>query len=453
MQAIEPDTSDKLIKFIAEYKSTGRPVDVDFRNLVYWLPNEDSAIHYLHPYPAKLLMHIPRFFLANKMLSRPDDLIFDPFCGSGTVLVEAMLTRRVATGCDINPLATLITEVKTTPLPRTALRDATRRLVARAETVVSPLIPEIVNCNYWYFPSISRELARLQNAIAKVRNDCYRNFFLLCLSATARRLSRADPRISVPVRLHRNPYAVGHSLHIKTEKWMRHQKRRKPLIDFLETVETAIEKIGNLPNIVTKTKLPVVFNADARDESTVFGKRCDRIVPGTAALVITSPPYPGAQKYIRASSLNLGWLGYGAGDRLRSYERSSVGREKHPVSNYRSLTSTGLKRADILLKNIHTINPLRACTVATYLNEMRLVLGVINKSLKPGGHAVIVLGNSHVCGVPFDTQSFVTRLAEETGLQTVLRLVDNIRGRGLMTKRNRRVSPMTHEWVLVFRRG
>ena len=63
---------------------------------------------------------------------------------------------------------------------------------------------------------------------------------------------------------------------------------------------------------------------------------------------------------------------------------------------------------------------------------------------------MLVAANNQICGHEFRTQHYLRLIAEETGFRTILRLVDDIRSRGLMTKRNKTASVITREWVLVF---
>ncbi|MBW8002704.1 MAG: site-specific DNA-methyltransferase [Planctomycetes bacterium] len=95
-------TDDKLHSLMKRYKASNRPISVDFRKMVDWL-KPDSYTHIIHPYPAKLLMHIPHFFLANNLLSPDGGRVLDPFCGSGTVLLEAKLSGRRVMGAIILP--------------------------------------------------------------------------------------------------------------------------------------------------------------------------------------------------------------------------------------------------------------------------------------------------------------------------------------------------------------
>ena len=70
-----------------------------------------SELHKVHSYTAKLIPQIPKFLIQN--FSKKNETVLDPFCGSGTTLIEANILQRNAIGIDINPLAVLISKVRT----------------------------------------------------------------------------------------------------------------------------------------------------------------------------------------------------------------------------------------------------------------------------------------------------------------------------------------------------
>jgi hypothetical protein len=112
--------SDKASRVFAELKSRHRvrrrPVSVSFRALASEVGVGDRLTHLVHPYPAKLLRSIPAFFLSVRELAPEGSVVWDPFCGSGTVLLEALSAGFDSVGLDVNPLATLISRVKTRQL-------------------------------------------------------------------------------------------------------------------------------------------------------------------------------------------------------------------------------------------------------------------------------------------------------------------------------------------------
>ena len=92
-------------------------------SLDWGLQNADTryATHSFHPYSAKYIPQIPSYLIKN--FSHKDDLILDNFVGSGTTLVESKILGRNALGVDVNPLACLISKVKTTNLQSSELKE------------------------------------------------------------------------------------------------------------------------------------------------------------------------------------------------------------------------------------------------------------------------------------------------------------------------------------------
>ena len=177
-----------------------------------------------------------------------------------------------------------------------------------------------------------------------------------------------------------------------------------------------------------------------------------RLRKSSVGLILTSPPYAGAQKYIRASSLNLGWLGLAKTNGLKPLENASIGREHLRLAEYKQLNKTGLTSADKLIAAVFKTNPLRAGIISTYLVEMKAAIDEMCRVLKPGGWIVLVIGNNEVCSRPCRSSEYLRILFEEKSLKVRLKLIDAIKSRGLMTKRNKTASVITREWVLLLQK-
>jgi DNA modification methylase len=401
-------------------------------------------------------MHIPFFFLANNFLSKPGDIVLDPFCGSGTVLLESLLMGRNAIGFDANPLAQLISKVKTSPIDTSRLQKSIDRLKRRIPEKHSIEVPDVINLEYWFYPHVIKKLLRLLEAIHHTRDKDVKSFFLVCFSNCIRQVSLADPRLSVPVRLRYGQYPEGHWLREKTDRHLSGLLYINVLERFNKILENNYNRIVSFKGILPSGVKAKVIGSDARKLKFDIDKNKSvkaKIKDNTVDLVITSPPYIGAQKYIRASSLNLGWLGLCESPELRKLEEQSLGREHYCKDSYQKSVSTGLTSADKVIKELRSINPLRGHIAANYLIEMRDAFKEISRVLKPNGYMVLVAANNQVCGQEFKTQHYLRLIAEEMGFTLVLRLLDDIRSRGLMTKRNRTASLITREWVLLFQKN
>ena len=106
-------------------------ISVNFRALVPELKKTERYTHLIHSYPAKLLAKKPYFFFATDTLCLVNGTVLDPFCGTGTVLLEAALSGRNALGADANPLAELITGGKTVYIPSKELIETLSAILER----------------------------------------------------------------------------------------------------------------------------------------------------------------------------------------------------------------------------------------------------------------------------------------------------------------------------------
>jgi len=89
------------------------------------LPERERTkhVHRLHPYLGKYVPQLVETFL--RRYAREGDLVWDPFCGSGTTLVEANAFGAGAAGCDVSAFNCLLPRGKTAgyqPVPLPAHR-------------------------------------------------------------------------------------------------------------------------------------------------------------------------------------------------------------------------------------------------------------------------------------------------------------------------------------------
>jgi len=134
--------------------------------------------HGYHRYPAKFIPQIVSR-LAEKY-TKEGDLIVDPFGGCGTTLVESKVIGRPSVGVDVNPVAVLITKVKTTPIEAQKIEKAFITLEAKLsiyskDTKVKA--PEHERIDYWFKPEEKRKLAFIFAEISKLEDQDVRDFF------------------------------------------------------------------------------------------------------------------------------------------------------------------------------------------------------------------------------------------------------------------------------------
>jgi DNA modification methylase len=442
----------ELVAFFKEYAKTKSPIEVNFRHLVDWVPYSDSYTHYIHSYPAKLIKHIPIFFLNSQIfLPEKKSLVLDPFCGSGTVLLESLLTGHNAIGCDANPLARLIAKVKTTSLDTASLEIKKGLILNKAKKLRKAISLNVVNVDHWFPKNTQIQLSKLYRAINELTCGDEYDFFITTFSSLVKKVSYSDPNLSVPVKLKPEKYK-NLELKYKVEKQIKFVETVNVYELFERHVDKNIKRISQLnKNMRSKVKAEVV-SKDARIITKSIDRDSSLLESDTVDFIITSPPYAGAQKYIRSSSLNLGWMGFCENKSLRYYEKTNIGREHYSKAEYQELEKLNIPEIDMFLQMIKKDNPLRAHINGNYLKEMEFAIREMFRVLKPNKYCVIVIGNNEVCGKKFETQKYIRLLAERIGFCTELVLVDDIHSRGLMTKRNKTASIINSEWILVLKK-
>ena len=169
--------------------------------------NTRYATHGYHPYSAKYIPQIPNYLLQN--FSEKNDSILDNFMGSGTTLVESKILGRNAIGVDINPLACLITKVKTTNLKNSHLKEISDISISMKkdinnvrgnitllnfedksieidERIIESLHP---NISKWFHENVIHELFVIKHKIDSLENKDIKDFLLIAFSSILRSVS------------------------------------------------------------------------------------------------------------------------------------------------------------------------------------------------------------------------------------------------------------------------
>lgn len=432
-----------------KFQNDNQYVEVDFRKLVNWVKVGDQLTHQIHPYPAKLLPHIAHFFSRACVLHHQKHTILDPFCGSGTVALEASLAGHTPYVADANPMALLITKVKTTPYDTEELITTLNRIIFKAKRIRTAPEVQVVNSHLWYPQQRKKSLEILMRAILETTDGDYRDFFLVAFSLVARRLSWADPGISVPVRM-RKKVAFSNIRNEKVSIRLQWVEEADTLSEYVKVCVANIERVQASNNFHPSRAPSIQVGNDARMLKAPNVNKNAPLEARSIPLIITSPPYGSAQKYIRASSLSLNWLGLANPKMLSCLEGNSIGREHFPVHRNDEIYDDLPNIYEDLLLRIEKKNPLRARITRQYLHELKAALSEMARVISANGHIVIVIGNNLVCGELVRNDSYITEILTGYDFSLDIGLIDHIKSRGLMTKRNKTASVISRECVLVF---
>ena len=428
--------TSSAVTYLTQWQTESRKVaqiSVSFRGPNGAVGDRNQGTHLIHWFPAKMFYRIPIDIL-NATGPDPKSVILDPFCGSGTALVEAQARGHRAVGLDINPLACLISRVKTTPLDESVLERTLSEIVEtaaslRCEPTGDRLPP------FWFREPARKTLYRLFDAIvATTRSDAYRNFFIVTLTSIVRRCSMADPHIPPPVRLTETKIDIAGDRYASAYESAMALDGKAILASYAATARKNIRRVSTLTQDAPRVNV--------LHRSALKTKLPSRSID----MVITSPPYCGAQKYIRTFKLELGLIGHSQG-KISTFDRRTLGTERVPVSTpvYRN---TLLPKHHAVVQDISKANAHRGRMLARYLLGLTQFARELARILKPSGNAFVTFGTSTFCGIPIDFAECFKDIAREKGLREVLRLTDHIPSRGMITKRHRSAAVIREENVL-----
>jgi len=381
------------------------------------MPKEDwdfanADIHYMshgfHPYPARMIPQIAKELI--RRYSSKEDIVLDPFCGSGGVLVEAMLSGRHSFGVDINPLACLLAKVKTTPIDPKVLmgqweslrKELSRDIGALRFRQLKVKVPDFSNTNitYWFKPYMIEELALIKEHIDHIKDKDIREFFYVCFSHTIRNVSGTRKG---EFKLYR----------MAKKEWDKYTPDVLAVLE--EKVNNAISKMGQFFEFLKQNKINCRAEVFEADTSQILTEQFPpdaqkKLKEGSVNLIVTSPPYgdsPTTVAYGQFSRYSLIWLGYDKERVLEIDKKSLGGKLRDENLNSKTLYST--------LQRISTGK--RAEEVKSYFIDLNECLEKLSKVLAPRGHACLVLGNRTVNGIKIPTDQIITELGREFGFE------------------------------------
>lgn len=440
----QPHAIFRILSSGGSLAQTGkREINVSFRGPGGAVGRRDFATHWVHWYPAKMFHRIPSVFLDTVDLPKRSTIL-DPFCGSGTVLLESNLRGHDAVGVDINPLARLISRVKTTPIDPEDLDNSLEDL--RSQALSSNAVPSQVPILDAWLPTDSRiAIQRLSDAINKLADDDQRAFFVVTLTSVVRQVSCADPAIPPLVRLREERAQTAGPRY-------RRALRRLAGIQ-VSTVYDAFDAAANA-NIRRMSELFTLRNQ--LGNTRISGQHADaagtQLLPESVDAVITSPPYCGSQKYVRSLKLEMILSGCSV-DEIRNIDRRTLGTEA--VSTRPKEVGdllTGDRRCDQAIRKIYLVNPVRARMASDYARYLSRFAAECSRVLRPGGHLLVTLGRSTIAGVPFKIDRFFGDACREIGLEPIATLVDAIPSRGLLVDRHETAGRIDREHIVWLRR-
>ena len=429
------DTDKKLISLLQQLPEN------------YWDFKEDDTREYthgIHSYPAMMVCPISRNIIKIMKGIMPISSLFDPFSGSGTVLVEGLLSGIPnVVGNDINPLALFLAKVKTTQLDISTLQSYANNLldsiqnryeqyILQIDSVDDVLtnayeldltakhgwgdnaphylteyceknnvdinIPSFKNIGYWFKPRVILLLQIIKDEINKIEDKNMRNFAFVAFSESIRLVSN---RRNGEFKMFRMPP-------VKVAKFV-----PDVINEFSTILQRNIEKMNAFVEACSDT--------GTNSKVTIFQNNATVLqdVPNESIdLVVTSPPYGDSRTtvaYGEYSRLSLQWLGIDnlSEKEIMGIDKSLMGGAKFRNGFEYTIPSQSLRESLFRIKDKDLE---RAGDVYSFYNDLKNSIKAVSEKTKIGGYHFWVVGNRTVKGELLKTDVIITEIADSYGL-------------------------------------
>jgi DNA modification methylase len=359
-------------------------------------------------FDARLVKH-----LIELLSIKRNKLVLDPFCGSGTTLVECKKNEISSVGIDTNPVCVLASRVKTnwkvnpnsvSALLRPIIGKASRLLnhntFSNNETLNFLSSSGMIDRG-WISAYKARRVLSLMNAFDTLcTSRAHSDFFRLALVSAL----------------------VQHIADIKfgPEVYCLSRPKRQPVFNsFLRVAQSMIEDLIRIrreknPHVETRVLL-----ADSR--------KCDEVLScagiDSVDFIITSPPYPNEHDYTRCTRLELIFLGLlRNNDQLRQLKRTMIrcntkgiyiDDDDHKMAEqYEQIAYVAMKLGRKARNRADGFSKLYGKMIREYFGGMAVHLKAAYRSLKPKGMcAYVVCDQQSLLGVYIDTPGIIKTIA------------------------------------------
>jgi len=325
-----------------------------------------DKIDRIHPYPAKFTVDLALEYI--EKYTNKNDVVYDPFVGSGTTLFASSLLDRVSFGTDINFIAVLISKFKLLELDQKQINFLTDYIKSFQESYKEECSKTekffYNSIDHWFCEDSILILSYIRNNILSIKDEQCSIFCKLVFSSIINSASNqeGDTRYAAIEKPYLNIDYVANL--------------------FIKKFNNALSLISSIKrdkNILNKTK-PFLHDS----------KKCFEVIDENSIdLILTSPPYPNTYDYYLYHKHRMNWLGF---DVKYSMEKE--------IGSRREFSSLKHPKED-------------------FNNDMSEIFASCDKLLKKGGHVVLVMGDGKIAGEIYESKSNMIEICSKFGWHLV----------------------------------
>lgn len=393
--------------------------------------NTKEYTHCYHTYPAMMIPQVARTLIQEYRPNGKCNLLFDPYMGSGTSLVEASLANMNSVGTDINPLARLIAKAKTTIYNIVKLEDEFQKIASRLfffsfSDVKNKNFERISNHVFWYSEESLLKLSYISQLIDEYSQNA--DFFNVALAEVVREVSFTRNGEFKRFRMKEDKIKTFHP-------------------DVFGIFEDKVRR--NLKGLKEYQSVAGNTVADIYDFNSSLGIPQTIIERESVDMVITSPPYGDSRTtvaYGQFSRWANEWFSF---DNAHNLDSLLMGGQR---CNHKAfLTET----IDNELQQIYDADVKRYYEVVSFLNDYWFSIQNVANTVRKGGVVCYVVGNRNVKGVQIPLDYFTAETFERCGLHHITTLVREIPNKRMPSKTSptnvsgMKVDTMSNEYIVI----
>lgn len=397
--------------------------------------NTKEYTHCYHTYPAMMIPQVARSLMLEYKPVGRFELLFDPYMGSGTSLVEASLLGVNSVGTDLNPLARLMAKVKTTHYDEKEIKHTfsiiqSELVFYSGDKVKNRNFEHISNYSFWYSEENLLKLSYLSQLIEEQQINV--EFFKIALSEVVREVSFT-----------------------RNGEFKRFKMPKEKIENFKPDVFRLFEE-----KVVRNIRGLHQYNSmSPRVISEIFGFNTSNGIPsnilsnGSVDMVVTSPPYGDSRTtvaYGQFSRWANEWFGY---ENAQNLDNILMGGQK---CNLELFVTCSIRKE---LDDIKNMDVKRYYEVVSFLNDYWLSIQNVAQTLRIGGVICYVVGNRTVKGVQISLDYFTAEMFEKCGFEHQITMVREIPNKRMPTKTSptnesgKKVDTMCNEYLVIMEKN